>query len=144
MKIFSYVLHNRCNSRHDICILPSFSCDKRKYPFSIIFFLFSATLGSFGCGTGIAWSSPVLPKIKNESCYEKGCDLSGVSDEAADWIGPLFPLGAIFAGPLAFFLLNKIGRKKTLLWLSCPMLIGKVDMNIFDVVKWQIIAEMFG
>ena len=89
-------------------------------------FLFSATLGSFGCGTGIAWSSPVLPKIKNESCYEKGCDLSGVSDEAADWIGPLFPLGAIFAGPLAFFLLNKIGRKKTLLWLSCPMLIGKV------------------
>ena len=69
--------------------------------------------------------------------------MSGVSDEAADWIGPLFPLGAIFAGPLAFFLLNKIGRKKTLLWLSCPMLIGKVDMNIFDVVKWQSIAELF-
>lgn len=105
----------------------------------------AATLGSFGCGTGIAWSSPVLPKIKNESCYEKGCDLSGVSDEAADWIGPLFPLGAIFAGPLAFFLLNKIGRKKTLLWLSCPMLIGYILLTITKVLDslWTLFIGRF-
>ena len=85
-------------------------------------------MGSFGCGTGIAWSSPVLPKVKNESCQGE-CDLTGVSDFAADWVGPLFPLGAACAGPVAFFLLNKIGRKKTLLWLSCPMLIGKAHKS---------------
>ena len=87
-------------------------------------FFISATLGAFGCGTGIAWSSPVLPKVSPSEC-QNDCDLQ-ITEEAASWIGPIFPLAAACVGPVAFFLLNKIGRKKTLIALSFPMLIGYI------------------
>ena len=47
-----------------------------------------------------------------------------------DWIGPLFALGAASSGPVAFFLLNKIGRKKTLFWMSTPMLVGYILLTL--------------
>jgi MFS family permease len=56
--------------------------------------------------------------------------MSNISASVASWIGPLFPLGASFAGPIAFYLLNKIGRKKTLIALSLPMLIGYIMLTL--------------
>ena len=56
---------------------------------------------------------------------QNDCDLQ-ITEEAASWIGPIFPLAAACVGPVAFFLLNKIGRKKTLIALSFPMLIGYI------------------
>ena len=94
-----------------------------------LFVYILATLGAFGCGTGIAWSAPVLPKVQPEDCQDS-CDLSGLSDYAASWIGPLFPLGAACSGPVAFFLLNQIGRKRTLILLSFPMFIGYVLLTL--------------
>lgn len=98
--------------------------------------LFIATLGSFGCGTGIAWSSPLLAKLdKNETCPDSSCEnLQGMDNFTKDWIGPLFPLGAACSGPIAFFLLNKIGRKQTLLWLSAPMLLGYILLTITQML----------
>ena len=89
-------------------------------------------MGAFGCGTGIAWSSPVLPKVSPTEC-QSDCDLS-ISDETASWIGPIFPLAAACVGPFAFFLLNKIGRKKTLICLSFPMLIGYILLTFMTQI----------
>ena len=94
------------------------------YHHQLTSFVISATLGAFGCGTGIAWSSPVLPKVSPEQC-EPNCDLQ-ITEAVASWIGPIFPMAAACVGPVAFFLLNKIGRKKTLIALSFPMLIGYI------------------
>jgi MFS family permease len=103
------------------------------FEFNIVFLnyfhiLSSACLGSFGCGTGLAWSSPVLPRVDHDQCLDD-CDISDVSASVASWIGPVFPLGAVFAGPMAFYLLEKIGRKRTLIALSFPMLIGYIMLT---------------
>lgn len=103
---------------------------------------FIATLGSFGCGTGIAWSSPVLPKIDPEQCKDH-CDLSDVTTSLASWVGPLFPLGATCSGPVAFFMLNKLGRKKTLIGLSFPMLIGWILLTSSKALD-SIVALLIG
>lgn len=89
----------------------------------------AATLGSFGCGTGIAWSSPVLPNVNSAECGDN-CDIPGVSSGLASWIGPLFALGAFVAGPFAFYLINKIGRKWTLIAFSVPMFVGYVLLTV--------------
>ena len=89
-----------------------------------IFNSFPATLGSFSCGCGIGWSSPTLPNIDPELCDEDECDITDVPEVLVPWIGSLFLLGGVIAGPLAFSILDRIGRKKTLMGLSLPMLLG--------------------
>ena len=50
--------------------------------------------------------------------------MSDVPQKAVPWIGSLFPLGGVVVGPIAFLILDQIGRKKTLISLSVPMLVG--------------------
>ena len=61
---------------------------------------FPATLGSFGCGTALAWTAPALPHIQSDECLPDDCDISDVTPEQGSWIGAMMPLGAIFAGPI--------------------------------------------
>jgi len=46
------------------------------------------------------------------------------------WIGPLMPLGAALAGPVAGILVNRIGRRKTMMWLTVPFFVGCVLMGV--------------
>ena len=62
--------------------------------------MFPATLGSFGCGTALAWTAPALPHIQSDECLPDDCDISDVTPEQGSWIGAMMPLGAIFAGPI--------------------------------------------
>lgn len=61
----------------------------------------SACLGSFLCGTALAWSAPALPHIQSDLCGPDDCDVSGVTPEDAAWIGALMPAGAVFSGVAA-------------------------------------------
>jgi len=82
-----------------------------------------ATLGSFSLGCGIGWASPTLPNIDPELCDDE-CDITDVPEVLVPWIGSLYLLGGVIAGPLAFSILDRIGRKKTMMGLSLPMLLG--------------------
>ena len=102
-----------------------------KKEYHIFLFFFQATLGSFSCGCSIGWSSIVLPKVDPALCCPQPhqmtnctCDLTDVPEQALSWIASLFPLGGVIAGPIAFFLLDKLGRKWTLICLCVPMLVG--------------------
>lgn len=83
----------------------------------------SATLGSFGCGTALAWTAPALPFIDDSQC-DGSCDIPNVDAEAASWIGALMPLGAVLAGPVTGVLLRTIGRRATMMSYSVPFAIG--------------------
>ena len=80
-------------------------------------------MGSFSLGCGIGWASPTLPNIDPELCDDE-CDITDVPEVLVPWIGSLYLLGGVIAGPLAFSILDRIGRKKTMMGLSLPMLLG--------------------
>ncbi len=67
---------------------------------------FSATIGAFALGTGLAWSSPALPYLveciehSNTSVPINGthplCTIPhSFTEEQGSWIGSLFPVGAL-------------------------------------------------
>lgn len=99
---------------------------------------FAATVGSFGLGTGLAWSSTALPYLID--CNEKNgehveghvnCTYStAFTTDEGSWIGSLFPVGALIASFIAGLLLPKIGRKWTMIALCIPFIIGWICLLI--------------
>ena len=77
-----------------------------------------ATLGCFLNGTVIGYSAPAIPSVMDP----KGTDLYGnpftLTSQQASWITGILSLGCfagcIIAGPI----MEKIGRKKTLLYIT--------------------------
>ncbi|XP_056641901.1 facilitated trehalose transporter Tret1-like [Diorhabda sublineata] len=92
--------------------------------------IIAATTGniiSFSAGTAITWASPEIEKLKSSTM--------AVSDGQGSWVNSLFLLGASF-GPFLFgYLADKIGRKKTLVSMGCPMAMGFVVMALVKVVQ---------
>ena len=110
------------------------------------------TLGSFSVGNALAWTSPALPKISQELCRNRNrnasninsqCDIDGVTFELAGWIGPLLPAGAILVGPMIGFLVNKLGRKYSMVVLCIPNFVGWVLVTI-SKSKNSIVALYIG
>ncbi len=85
----------------------------------------SATLGSFLCGTALAWSAPALPSLQEDLCGDD-CDVPGISAEDGSWIGALMPAGAVFSGAVAGWLLGRVGRRWTMVLCAVPFLVGSL------------------
>ncbi len=101
--------------------------DKSKWP--QVLAAVTASLGSFAGGTGIAWTSPVIPRIDPDLCLDD-CDISGVTPTLSTWIGTIFLLGATLSGPLTFTLMSFFGRRTVLIMLAFPMLAGYVILTL--------------
>lgn len=80
-----------------------------------IFSYFSATLGAFSLGNALGWSSPTLTPLKRSM---------GLSDEDISWAASVMTLGAASANILVALLLDRIGRKWTMLLVACPWVMG--------------------
>ncbi|CAG7826804.1 unnamed protein product [Allacma fusca] len=78
----------------------------------------AATIGAFGMGTVMAWSSPALPQV------ELSAKLGYPSDSDLSWVASLVPLAAVFAGPPTGQCIERIGRKPTMIALSVPFVLG--------------------
>ncbi|OXA48919.1 facilitated trehalose transporter Tret1 [Folsomia candida] len=79
----------------------------------------AATIGAFGLGTVLAWTSPGLPSLEKDSD-----DFKDMSDETKSWIGSILNLGALLSAPVVGFLMDRIGRKHTMMLLSLPFVLG--------------------
>ena len=84
-------------------------------------------------GNALGWTSPALPRIDESLCSnhsnktfheESLCDLSGITFELAGWVGPLLPIGAILIGPWIGLLVDRLGRKWSMVSLSIPTFTG--------------------
>lgn len=84
---------------------------------------FCATLGAFGTGMALAWTSPALPHIDSTACNAT-CDIPNITESDASWIGAMLALGAIASGPITGFLLASIGRKWTMIGYSFVFCLG--------------------
>ena len=90
---------------------------------------FAATMGSFGLGTGIGWSSPTLPLLLDD-CHDNGianCAFKagdGIEPNQAKWVSGIFNLGAMVASAMTGILLTKVGRKWAMIINCVPMALG--------------------
>lgn len=84
-------------------------------------FLISATLGALAAGSMLGWSSPVIFKIKQANSTDYNFT---VSDAQGDWIASIINLGAAAVCFPIGLVMDAIGRKKTMLFLTLPFTVG--------------------
>ncbi|XP_018564814.1 facilitated trehalose transporter Tret1 isoform X2 [Anoplophora glabripennis] len=89
-------------------------------------------------GSSFTWSSPVLPKLLNNTTSPFG---RSISPDEATWISSLVPLGAA-VGPFALaYMADKFGRKITLLFLGVPFLLSHLILAFGNIVELYYVAR---
>ena len=92
----------------------------------IVSLFYPVTLFAVCVGTVDGWTSPALPFLQRSQGYISSNNSFHhvVNDDEASWIGSLAPLGALAGAIPAGYLANVIGRRRLLLVLTVPMLLG--------------------
>lgn len=97
-----------------------------------------ATVGAFGCGTMLVWSTPALLHLDPRYCVSDenttnnnnnntdetySCDIE-MSKQEAIWVNAIAFLGCIFCVPFAGFAMGWLGKKWTMISLGAPFALG--------------------
>jgi len=72
-------------------------------------------------GTVLGWSSPTQEAILSGEAYD-----FEVTDNDFQWIGSVITLGAAISCLPAGFLVDWIGRKYTMVYITIPFIIGNI------------------
>ncbi|ODN01431.1 Facilitated trehalose transporter Tret1 [Orchesella cincta] len=101
----------------------------------------AANMGAFAFGTVLAWSATGIPSMT------EGGELGDV-DSVSSWIGSIPTLGAVAACPFAGFALDTLGRRKSMLFLTIPFIIGwlfiGLAQNFFMVLFGRFVTGFCG
>ncbi|XP_045495406.1 facilitated trehalose transporter Tret1 isoform X5 [Colias croceus] len=81
----------------------------------------SATLGALAAGSMLGWSSPVILKITQDNSTDYNFS---VSESQGDWVSSLINLGAAAVCFPIGLIMDILGRKKTMLFLTLPFTLG--------------------
>ena len=91
-------------------------------------------LGAVSFGYMIGYSSPALPSMLKDGI---------MSEESGYWFGSLGTLGAMFGCPLAGWMMEKQGRKGTLLFSTLPFLVGWILIGIGSTENMLHLGRVF-
>ncbi|XP_015675492.1 solute carrier family 2, facilitated glucose transporter member 8 [Protobothrops mucrosquamatus] len=80
---------------------------------------FAAVLGPLSFGFVLGYSSPAIPSLKRSNDPELRLD-----DTQASWFGSVVTLGAAAGGTLGGYVVDKIGRKLSLMLCTIPYVFG--------------------
>ncbi|KAM5298628.1 solute carrier family 2, facilitated glucose transporter member 8 isoform 6-T6 [Ctenodactylus gundi] len=80
---------------------------------------FAAALGPLSFGFALGYSSPAIPSLRRSAPPAPRLD-----DSAASWFGAIVTLGAAAGGVLGGWLLDRAGRKLSLLLCAVPFVTG--------------------
>ncbi|KAG8141769.1 hypothetical protein E2320_006451 [Naja naja] len=80
---------------------------------------FAAVLGPLSFGFVLGYSSPAIPSLKRSHNPELRLD-----DTQASWFGSVVTLGAAAGGTLGGYMVDKIGRKLSLMLCAVPYVFG--------------------
>ncbi|CAL8109368.1 unnamed protein product [Orchesella dallaii] len=78
----------------------------------------TVTIGGFSLGNVLGWSSPAIPNLTNSG------DFPDIQNYQKAWIGSLVTIGALVGACCSGFLIEKIGRKKSLIVVGIPYITG--------------------
>jgi len=94
---------------------------------------FAATIGAFGMGNMLVWSSPALPHLVKEDCEKiNACDLPHpFTNEEGSWIGSISTIGALTAAiVVGRIMIPYLGCKWSMITLSVPATAGWICLLI--------------
>nr|XP_056716719.1 solute carrier family 2, facilitated glucose transporter member 8 [Euleptes europaea] len=80
---------------------------------------FAAVLGPLSFGFVLGYSSPAIPALKKSNNPDLRLD-----DNQASWFGSIVTLGAAAGGILGGYVVDKVGRKLSLMLCALPYVIG--------------------
>ncbi|XP_075416879.1 solute carrier family 2, facilitated glucose transporter member 8 [Tenrec ecaudatus] len=80
---------------------------------------FAAALGPLSFGFALGYSSPAIPSLRRDVSRAPRLD-----DDAASWFGAIVTLGAAAGGVLGGWLVDRAGRKLSLLLCALPFVAG--------------------
>ncbi|KAM7092704.1 solute carrier family 2, facilitated glucose transporter member 8 isoform 2-T2 [Molossus nigricans] len=80
---------------------------------------FAAALGPLSFGFALGYSSPAIPSLRRATPPAPRLD-----DDAASWFGAIVTLGAAAGGVLGGWLVDRAGRKLSLLFCTVPFVTG--------------------
>ncbi|XP_045052983.2 solute carrier family 2, facilitated glucose transporter member 8 isoform X3 [Desmodus rotundus] len=80
---------------------------------------FAAALGPLSFGFALGYSSPAIPSLRRAAPPAPQLD-----DEDASWFGAIVTLGAAAGGVLGGWLVDRAGRKLSLLFCTAPFVVG--------------------
>ncbi|XP_043844904.1 solute carrier family 2, facilitated glucose transporter member 8 isoform X2 [Dromiciops gliroides] len=80
---------------------------------------FAATLGPLSFGFVLGYSSPAIPSLR-----KTGPETLQLDDDQSSWFGSIVTLGAAVGGVLGGWLVDKTGRKLTLMLCTVPYVVG--------------------
>lgn len=102
-------------------------------PNRLIFATLLACVGPFTFGYTIGYSSPVVDTMIKE----------GMLDSATSgWFGSLVAIGAMVGGPVAALLVEKLGRKKTIMLTGFPFLGGWASIYCATSILYLLLGRI--
>ncbi|XP_033222015.1 facilitated trehalose transporter Tret1-like isoform X2 [Belonocnema kinseyi] len=91
----------------------------------------AGNLGMISVGLFFGWASPSLPLLAQDDSPVK------LTSSEASWVASLFNIGASAGSIISSFMVNKYGRKITMLFSALPSIIGWL-LIAFAVTPWQL------
>ncbi|XP_049823769.1 facilitated trehalose transporter Tret1 isoform X1 [Aethina tumida] len=97
----------------------------------------SGSLVALSDGMNYGWTAPVIPILLDENSHIK------TTLHECEWLEQIPNFGAIFGLPLTIYLVDKIGRKKSLLFASFGSLLCWILIALADRMEYLYIARFF-
>ncbi|KAK4885079.1 hypothetical protein RN001_001350 [Aquatica leii] len=97
----------------------SFRLSNKNHEWPQISVIIIVSLGSLTAAVLFAWPSPSIPQL-----IFNGSETVNISLEEASYFAVIPPLGSLLASPLVAILMDSIGRKKTILFMSVSHIIA--------------------
>ncbi|XP_050311208.1 facilitated trehalose transporter Tret1-2 homolog [Anthonomus grandis grandis] len=97
----------------------------------------TADVPLYTAGLAMSWTSPVIPRLRGS---ENPFDRPVTTTEEA-WIASFTPLGSAIGPIAAGYCADKLGRKKALLALSLPMLLGFIILAVAKQIELYYFAR---
>jgi len=79
-----------------------------------------AATGALSMGLSLGWSSPAIPQLQGDTSIQPG----PISDTQAGWVGALVPLGAFLSVPVSGPMVERCGRRGSIVLACVPMFLG--------------------
>lgn len=118
-------------------LLPGSVTDKFKGTFPQLLAAISGTLSCISDGMQYGWTAPVIPKLLDKDSPVK------ITENQAEWLETILMLGACCGLPLTMYLVDKIGRKGSLIGSSSTTLVSWIIIAFAPSVEYIYVARFF-
>ncbi|CAG9768122.1 unnamed protein product [Ceutorhynchus assimilis] len=109
--------------------------DMFKGTFPQVMAAFFATVGAISDGMQFGWSAPFLPILQSEDSPIR------ITDSDINWLESVYMIGGLAGLPITIYMVDKIGRQKTVLFASSSSFTAWVLIGIADNVNYLYVAR---